>query len=59
MSPALFDVRDNSRLESRIFCCCATMVTDVHLAILSNALGIVLFLLVVLYHYINANYSRQ
>ncbi|XP_056644587.1 dolichyl-diphosphooligosaccharide--protein glycosyltransferase subunit 4 [Diorhabda carinulata] len=34
------------------------MVTDVHLAILSNALGIVLFLLVVLYHYINANYSK-
>ncbi|KYB26477.1 dolichyl-diphosphooligosaccharide--protein glycosyltransferase subunit 4 [Tribolium castaneum] len=35
------------------------MVTDVHLAILSNALGVVLFLLVVLFHYINANYSRQ
>ncbi|XP_044263998.1 dolichyl-diphosphooligosaccharide--protein glycosyltransferase subunit 4 [Tenebrio molitor] len=35
------------------------MVTDVHLAILSNALGVILFLLVVLFHYINANYSRQ
>ncbi|VEN43851.1 unnamed protein product, partial [Callosobruchus maculatus] len=35
------------------------MITDVHLAIMSNALGIVLFLLVVLYHYINANYSRS
>ncbi|XP_019867001.1 dolichyl-diphosphooligosaccharide--protein glycosyltransferase subunit 4 [Aethina tumida] len=35
------------------------MVTDVHLAILSNALGVVLFMLVVLFHYINANYSRQ
>lgn len=34
------------------------MITDVHLAIMSNALGVVLFLLVVLYHYINANYSK-
>ncbi|XP_017774549.1 PREDICTED: dolichyl-diphosphooligosaccharide--protein glycosyltransferase subunit 4 [Nicrophorus vespilloides] len=34
------------------------MVTDVHLAILANALGVTLFLLVVLYHYINANNSK-
>ncbi|XP_050305993.1 dolichyl-diphosphooligosaccharide--protein glycosyltransferase subunit 4 [Anthonomus grandis grandis] len=31
------------------------MFTDIHLAVLSNALGIVLFLLVVLYHYVNSN----
>ncbi|XP_050505162.1 dolichyl-diphosphooligosaccharide--protein glycosyltransferase subunit 4 [Diabrotica virgifera virgifera] len=34
------------------------MITDVHLALLSNALGVILFLLVVLFHYINANYSK-
>ncbi|KAI9577407.1 hypothetical protein GQX74_013650 [Glossina fuscipes] len=31
------------------------MITDVQLAIFSNFLGVFLFLLVVLYHYINAN----
>ncbi|XP_018334595.1 dolichyl-diphosphooligosaccharide--protein glycosyltransferase subunit 4 [Agrilus planipennis] len=34
------------------------MITDVHLAILANTLGLSLFLLVLLYHYINANYSK-
>ncbi|XP_073845995.1 dolichyl-diphosphooligosaccharide--protein glycosyltransferase subunit 4 [Musca autumnalis] len=33
------------------------MITDVQLAIFSNVLGVFLFLLVVLYHYINANSS--
>uniref|UniRef100_A0A1B0D1X0 Dolichyl-diphosphooligosaccharide--protein glycosyltransferase subunit 4 n=1 Tax=Phlebotomus papatasi TaxID=29031 RepID=A0A1B0D1X0_PHLPP len=31
------------------------MITDVQLAIFSNVLGVFLFLLVVAYHYINAN----
>lgn len=34
------------------------MITDVQLAMFSNLMGIVLFLLVVLYHFISAN-SRQ
>ncbi|XP_026461795.1 dolichyl-diphosphooligosaccharide--protein glycosyltransferase subunit 4-like [Ctenocephalides felis] len=34
------------------------MITDVQLAIFSNILGVSLFLLVVLYHYINANFSK-
>ncbi|XP_055920233.1 dolichyl-diphosphooligosaccharide--protein glycosyltransferase subunit 4 [Eupeodes corollae] len=33
------------------------MITDVQLAIFSNVLGVFLFLLVVAYHYINANSS--
>jgi len=32
------------------------MITDLQLAMFSNLLGIVLFLLVVLYHFIAANY---
>ncbi|XP_037903904.1 dolichyl-diphosphooligosaccharide--protein glycosyltransferase subunit 4 isoform X1 [Hermetia illucens] len=31
------------------------MITDVQLAVFSNVLGVFLFLLVVAYHYINAN----
>lgn len=31
------------------------MITDVQLAIFANVLGVSLFLLVVLYHYISAN----
>ncbi|XP_071053695.1 dolichyl-diphosphooligosaccharide--protein glycosyltransferase subunit 4 [Onthophagus taurus] len=34
------------------------MITDVHLALLANFLGVTLFLLVVLYHYINAVYTK-
>ncbi|XP_044746246.1 dolichyl-diphosphooligosaccharide--protein glycosyltransferase subunit 4 [Coccinella septempunctata] len=34
------------------------MITDVHLILFSNGLGVILFLLVVLYHYISANYSK-
>ncbi|XP_077291945.1 dolichyl-diphosphooligosaccharide--protein glycosyltransferase subunit 4 [Arctopsyche grandis] len=35
------------------------MISDMQLAIFSNVLGISLFLLVVLYHYINANANKQ
>jgi len=35
------------------------MITDVQLAMFSNLMGIVLFLLVVLYHFISANSARQ
>jgi len=35
------------------------MITDVQLAMFSNLMGIVLFLLVVLYHFISANSGRQ
>ena len=31
------------------------MITDVQLAIFANVLGVSLFLLVILYHYISAN----
>uniref|UniRef100_A0A336LI14 CSON011485 protein n=1 Tax=Culicoides sonorensis TaxID=179676 RepID=A0A336LI14_CULSO len=31
------------------------MISDVHLAVFSNILGVVLFLLVVAYHYVTAN----
>ncbi|KAI5735131.1 hypothetical protein M8J77_014633 [Diaphorina citri] len=34
------------------------MISDVQLAIFANVLGVSLFLLVVLYHYIAANYSK-
>nr|B4MJN5.2 RecName: Full=Dolichyl-diphosphooligosaccharide--protein glycosyltransferase subunit 4 [Drosophila willistoni] len=34
------------------------MITDVQLAIFSNVLGVFLFLLVVAYHYINANTGK-
>ncbi|XP_031631231.1 dolichyl-diphosphooligosaccharide--protein glycosyltransferase subunit 4 [Contarinia nasturtii] len=34
------------------------MITDIQLAIFSNVLGVFLFLLVVAYHYINANIGR-
>lgn len=37
----------------------ATMITDVQLAVFSNMLGVTVFLLVVLYHYISANNPRQ
>jgi Oligosaccaryltransferase. len=38
-----------------VFC---RMISDVQLAIFANVLGVSLFLLVVLYHYIAANYSK-
>lgn len=34
------------------------MITDVQLAVFSNILGVVLFLLVVAFHYINTNMGR-
>ncbi|XP_012235874.1 dolichyl-diphosphooligosaccharide--protein glycosyltransferase subunit 4 [Linepithema humile] len=34
------------------------MITDVQLAIFCNILGVALFFLVFLFHYINANYSK-
>ncbi|KAG8230799.1 hypothetical protein J437_LFUL010578 [Ladona fulva] len=35
------------------------MITDVQLAVFANVLGVTLFLLVVLYHYIAANYTKS
>lgn len=32
------------------------MISDIQLAMFSNIIGIILFLLVVLYHFIQANY---
>lgn len=34
------------------------MISDIQLAIFSNVLGVFLFLLVVAYHYINANIGK-
>ncbi|XP_011314505.1 dolichyl-diphosphooligosaccharide--protein glycosyltransferase subunit 4 [Fopius arisanus] len=34
------------------------MITDIQLAIFSNILGVTLFFLVFLFHYINANYGK-
>ena len=34
----------------------SSMVSDIQLAMFSNLIGIILFLLVVLYHFISANY---
>ncbi|XP_039759377.1 dolichyl-diphosphooligosaccharide--protein glycosyltransferase subunit 4 [Pararge aegeria] len=46
-----------------LFNCCQRnkeiiMITDVQLAVFSNILGVSIFLLVILYHYINANSSK-
>ena len=35
------------------------MITDVQLAIFANVLGVSLFLLVVLYHYVSVNNPRK
>uniref|UniRef100_A0A0L8GBB3 Dolichyl-diphosphooligosaccharide--protein glycosyltransferase subunit 4 n=1 Tax=Octopus bimaculoides TaxID=37653 RepID=A0A0L8GBB3_OCTBM len=35
------------------------MITDVQLAIFANALGVGLFLLVVLYHYVAVNHPKK
>ena len=35
------------------------MITDVQLAIFANALGVTLFLLVVLYHYVSVNNKKE
>ncbi|XP_044736343.1 dolichyl-diphosphooligosaccharide--protein glycosyltransferase subunit 4 [Chrysoperla carnea] len=35
------------------------MITDVQLAIFANALGVTLFMLVVVYHYISANINHK
>uniref|UniRef100_A0A1X7V2K3 Dolichyl-diphosphooligosaccharide--protein glycosyltransferase subunit 4 n=1 Tax=Amphimedon queenslandica TaxID=400682 RepID=A0A1X7V2K3_AMPQE len=37
----------------------STMISDVQLAIFANVLGVTLFLLVVLYHYIVANNPKK
>ncbi|XP_061720291.1 dolichyl-diphosphooligosaccharide--protein glycosyltransferase subunit 4 [Cydia pomonella] len=34
------------------------MISDIQLAVFSNVLGVSIFLLVILYHYINANSSK-
>ncbi|XP_055504073.1 dolichyl-diphosphooligosaccharide--protein glycosyltransferase subunit 4-like [Leucoraja erinacea] len=38
---------------------CHRMITDVQLAIFANMLGVSLFLLVVLYHYVAVNNSKK
>jgi len=40
-------------------CCAEEMITDVQLAIFANVLGVSLFLLVVLYHYISVNNPKK
>nr|AAY66946.1 putative oligosaccharyltransferase subunit [Ixodes scapularis] len=35
------------------------MITDVQLAVFANALGVSLFLLVVLYHYLSVNNPKK
>ncbi|CAL1529015.1 unnamed protein product [Lymnaea stagnalis] len=35
------------------------MITDVQLAIFANGLGVLLFLLVVLYHYVSVNNVKK
>ncbi|KZS10300.1 Dolichyl-diphosphooligosaccharide--protein glycosyltransferase subunit [Daphnia magna] len=35
------------------------MITDIQLAIFSNVLGVSLFLMVILYHYISANNPKS
>lgn len=35
------------------------MISDVQLAVFANVLGVTIFLLVILYHYINANHAPQ
>ena len=42
-----------------ILYCWFTMITDIQLAMFSNFMGILLFLLVVLFHFISANAPRQ
>ena len=39
--------------------CRKKMITDVQLAIFANVLGVSLFLLVVLYHYISVNNPKK
>ena len=40
-------------------CCVEEMITDIQLAIFANVLGVSLFLLVVLYHYISVNNPKK
>ncbi|UYV77887.1 OST4 [Cordylochernes scorpioides] len=35
------------------------MITDIHLAMFSNLMGVTLFLLVVLYHYVSVNNPKK
>lgn len=35
------------------------MITDVQLAVFANVLGVTIFLLVVVYHYVSVNGGRQ
>jgi len=41
------------------YICAGKMITDVQLAIFANVLGVSLFLLVVLYHYISVNNPKK
>uniref|UniRef100_A0A7E4VKY2 Dolichyl-diphosphooligosaccharide--protein glycosyltransferase subunit 4 n=1 Tax=Panagrellus redivivus TaxID=6233 RepID=A0A7E4VKY2_PANRE len=36
-----------------------TMITDVHLGVMANVLGIAIFILIIAYHYITANQKKQ
>jgi len=42
-----------------LLCFAGEMITDVQLAIFANVLGVSLFLLVVLYHYISVNNPKK
>lgn len=46
-------------LKLVLFRCIISMVTDVQLAIFANMLGVSLFLLVVLYHYVAVNNPKK
>ncbi|XP_072157909.1 uncharacterized protein [Bemisia tabaci] len=45
--------------RSALECALTRMITDVQLAVFANVLGVSLFLLVVLYHYISANHTKS
>ena len=42
-----------------LICDISRMISDVQLAIFANALGVTLFLLVVLYHYVSVNNIKK
>ncbi|CAG2054620.1 unnamed protein product [Timema podura] len=50
--------RARRRLIASVLGLKGVMITDVQLAVFANVLGVTLFLLVVLYHYISANNSK-
>ena len=48
-----------SHVMAQMYVFCFSMITDVQLAIFANALGVTLFLLVVLYHYVSVNNLKK